>query len=234
MNTIILTRYGYFVAAALLIGAIALTDTHAQAGNAYGKEDNPGQAKGHAENGGPATPGEANANGKLTAAMGSLNAAHAAPKAFENANPRSRVGALAAYMDAMAAYSQNHEAYEDLMAEIEAIDAELAAIADQVAALDPDAEGYETELTALGEQISALEQQKESLMVEAEEVSQDLAVSAGDAAEALKSAANKNRKIDAEVIDAINRLLDGKSEGFTHDGAVHEAEQKIVTLINTQ
>jgi hypothetical protein len=92
-----------FASASLVAGAIAFTASPAAAGNAYGKDDNPGNANGHAENGGPAATGNGNRN--LASAMGSLNAAHASSEGLDNANrDYSRVGMLASYMDAMAVY----------------------------------------------------------------------------------------------------------------------------------
>lgn len=56
------------------------------------------------------------------------------------------------------------------------------------------------------------------------------------AAAALNDAANKNVSIDAGVVDAVNRALDGKGEGFQHTGEpgdpIHEAEQEIADRIN--
>ena len=109
---------------------------------------------------------------------GSLNAANASPTALAHANPRSRVGALGAYMDAMSDYV-DALARGDLAAQQEALDAAAAALAD---------------------------------------------------------AANKNVEIDTGVVDAVNRALDGKSEGFDHTGEpgdpIHEAESEIADRIN--
>jgi len=56
------------------------------------------------------------------------------------------------------------------------------------------------------------------------------------AAAALANAANKNVAIDAGVVDAVNRTLSGKSEGFVHTGApgdpIHEAESEVADRIN--
>lgn len=46
----------------------------------------------------------ANDKGETAAQLGSLNAAHASPKAFENANGNSVIGALKNYMDALVDY----------------------------------------------------------------------------------------------------------------------------------
>ena len=57
-----------------------------------------------------------------------------------------------------------------------------------------------------------------------------------DAADALQRAANKDALIDPGVIDAVNELLDGKSEDFSHDNVagdpVHESEDDIFNLID--
>ena len=45
-----------------------------------------------------------NDNGETASQLGSLNAAHASPKAFENANGNSVIGALKNYMDALVDY----------------------------------------------------------------------------------------------------------------------------------
>ncbi len=52
-----------------------------------------GQAEGH-ESG-------KHGNGSTASSMGSLNASHASPEAFENASAKSRVGQLAAYANAV-------------------------------------------------------------------------------------------------------------------------------------
>ena len=53
-----------------------------------------------------------------------------------------------------------------------------------------------------------------------------------DAAGNLGGAANKDGLIDADVVDAVNSLLDGKSADFTHSGVVHDSEQSIADVIN--
>lgn len=239
MKPIVLTPSGYFAIAALIIATMAFSTPHANAASATGRDDNPGQAKGQAANGGPASPGvpatpDAAAKGRLTAALGSLNAAHASPKAFKNANERSRVGALAAYMEAMSSYSTNLSIYNQLMDEISAVEAEIGDLSDMVAALDPEDPEYEAKLAELGDKIAMLEGHKDALEDDADGVSGSLAASAGDAAESLGDAANKDRLIDASVVDAVNRMLDGKSADFTHSGAVHDAEGSIAILINSQ
>lgn len=56
------------------------------------------------------------------------------------------------------------------------------------------------------------------------------------AAADLADAANKDELLDAETIDALNTLLDGKADGFTHDAVdgdpVHDAEPAIADLVN--
>lgn len=66
------------------------------------------------------------------------------------------------------------------------------------------------------------------------EAEQDAALE--DAAADLADAANKDDQLDAETIDALNTLLDGKGDGFTHDAVdgdpVHDAEPAIADLVN--
>ena len=38
--------------------------------------------------------------------------------------------------------------------------------------------------------------------------------------------------IDATVVDAVNSLLDGKSENFTHGTTIHESGQDIADIVN--
>lgn len=56
------------------------------------------------------------------------------------------------------------------------------------------------------------------------------------AADDLADAANKDTEIDAETVDAVNTLLDGKAHGFTHEATdgdpVHDAETAIADLVN--
>ncbi len=146
-------------------------------GNGRGSGRGGGNAHGHskAKHDGGSLNGPGDEKLKLP---GSLNAANASPTALANASPRSRVGALGAYMDAMADY-------------VDAV--ERGDLAGQQAALDA-------------------------------------------AAAALADAANKNVEISTGVVDAVNRTLDGKGEGFTHTGApgdpIHEAESEIADRIN--
>lgn len=219
--------------AAAVTGLMAISTLPANAGNAYGQDNNPGKSKGHAVNA-AAPASAANAHGKLTAAMGSLNAAHASPQAFRNANPRSRVGALAAYMEAMVAYEGKWLARQDVEEDIARLDAQITDLANQIAALDPEAEGYEEQKTALGEQIGALEAEKAELEDLQKNLSMDLASSVGNAAGHLKRAANKDRLIDASVVDAVNRLLDGKYAMFSYNDVIRQAEDAIVILINAK
>ena len=62
------------------------------------------------------------------------------------------------------------------------------------------------------------------------------AADAQGAADALVRAANKDAQIDTTFIDAVNGLLDGKSDGFNHETAagnpIHESEDDIDFLIN--
>lgn len=113
-----------FISVALVASAVAFTASPAVAGNAYGKDGNPGNATGHAENGGPA--GTNNGNGNLASAMGSLNAAHASTDGLAHANrEQSRVGMLAAYMDAMVVYEDFAGQVDDLIDE-DATEEEIA------------------------------------------------------------------------------------------------------------
>lgn len=200
-----------FISVALVASAVAFTASPAVAGNAYGRDGNPGNATGHAENGGPA--GTNNGNGNLASAMGSLNAAHASTNGLAHANrEQSRVGMLAAYMDAMAVYET---AYADVTEADWIIYNELM---DDIAALDPDSPTYDGD--------------KAALQAEADLITAAIDAAATDAADNLKDAANKNGLIDATVVDAVNSLLDGKSDDFTHSTVVHDSEDDIVEIIN--
>jgi hypothetical protein len=201
---------GYFAIAALISGAMAIPAAPANAGNAYGRDGNPGNATGHAE-GGPA--GTNNGNGNLASAMGSLNAAHASANGLAHANrAHSRVGKLAAYMDAMAVYET---AYADVTEADWIIYNDLM---DDIAALDPDSPTYDAD--------------KAALQAEADLITAAIDAAATDAAGNLEDAANKDGLIDATVVDAVNSLLDGKSDDFTHSTVVHDSEDDIVEIIN--
>lgn len=56
------------------------------------------------------------------------------------------------------------------------------------------------------------------------------------AAADLAGAANKDTKLNADTIDAVNALLDGKADGFTHEAVdgdpVHDAESALADLVN--
>lgn len=117
-----------------LLAALAL------AGNGNGKDNGNGRDNG---NGGDRGRGGANANaqrapghgvqshggGTKVKLPGSLNATNASSTAFEHANRRSRVGALAAYMDAMQDYAAAVDS-GDVAAQEAALDAAAAALAD--------------------------------------------------------------------------------------------------------
>jgi hypothetical protein len=226
---------GYFAMAALVSGAMAIAAAPANAGNAYGKDGNPGQAKGHAENGGPA--GTNNGNGNMTSAAGSLNSAHASANGLAHANPKSRVGMLAAYMDAMVVYETEFalvdwEAYDLIIADIAVIDDGIAALQAEIDALDPVDPDYEADKQALEDDIALLEADKALLQADADVLTAAVDSATDDAAGDLAGAANKDGLIDAEMVDAVNSLLDGKSDDFTHSDVVHDSEQGIADTIN--
>lgn len=227
------TGVGYLTAVALVAATMAFSPTTAMAGNAYGRDGNPGKANGHAENGGPATGGQ----GSMASARGSLNAAHASASGLEHANPKSRVGMLAAYMDAMVVYEDAYadvdwDAYNDLMDQIGEIDEQIAALEEEIEGLDTEDPNYETDKEALENQIADLEEDKAELQAEADELTAEVDAAAADAAGHLEDAANKPDQIDADVVDSVNELLDGKSEDFSHSDVVHDSEQDIVDIIN--
>ena len=72
-----------------------------------------------------------------------MNASNASPNALANANPRSRVGALGAYMDAMTDYVDALER-GDLVGQQQALDTAAAALANAAnknVAIDADVDG---------------------------------------------------------------------------------------------
>ena len=193
------TGFGYLAAVTLVAGAMVFSSTSAMAGNAYGKDNNPGKANGHAENGGPAGGG----NGSLASARGSLNAAHASGEAFMNANSNSRVGMLTEYMDAMLVYGA---AYDEMLSDPDYIDA-MAVLE------DPD----------------ATEEEKEEAQATIDGFMAGLDGYAGAAGEELLDAANKDSLIDKELVHSVNSLLDGKYKSFSDAGTVHDqGEQDLI------
>ncbi len=175
------------VAIPATVGDWGLQTKMAYAGKGNGKDNGRGGGNGGNRGGGhgyghaKASKGGASfdgMNGSKTKLPGSLNAAHASPRALDRASDRSRVGALGAYMDAM-------RDYVDALAN--------GTEADQQAALDA-------------------------------------------AAAALADAANKDHLIDAQVVDAVNAMLDGKKSGFSHTAVagdpIHDAESEIANRIN--
>lgn len=230
------TGLGYFAMAALVAGAVGFSASPSAAGNAYGKDGNPGKGNGQAQS---AATSNGNGNGNLASAMGSLNAAHASANGLEHANSKSKVGMLAAYMDAMVVYEEEYalvdwEAYDAIMDDIADIDAEIAELEDQIAALNPEDADYETDKEDLEAQIAALDEDKEALQADADALTAAVDAAADDAAGDLEDAANKNGLIDATVVNAVNSLLDGKSEDFTHSDVVHDSEQDIADIINPE
>ncbi|MBE9556997.1 MAG: hypothetical protein IMF08_09090 [Proteobacteria bacterium] len=235
MKTDMGTGLGYFAMAALVVGAVAFSAPPAMAGNAYGKDGNPGKAAGHAENGGPAATN--NGNGNMASAMGSLNAAHASANGLAHANAKSKVGMLAAYMDAMVVYEAEYglvdwAAYDLIIADIATIDGDIAALQADIDALDPEDTDYVTDKQALEDQIGVLEGDKAVLQADADALTAAVDAASTDAAGNLQDAANKDGLIDADVVDAVNSLLDGKSEDFTHSTVIHESEDGIAEIVN--
>lgn len=228
-----ITGLGYLAAVALVTASFATTPTSVQAGNAYGRDGNPGNANGHAENGGPAAGG----NGGMASARGSLNAAHASASGLEHASDKSRVGMLADYMDAMVVYEAAYEevdwdAYDDLLEEIAAIDDQIADLQEEIDDLDPEDPDYDSDKEDLEGQIGDLEDDKADLQAEADALTAEVDAAADDAAGHLEDAANKDGLIDETVVDGVNSLLDGKSEDFSHNDIVHQSEGQIVEIIN--
>jgi len=228
------TGLGYFAMAALIVGAVGFSATPSAAGNAYGKDGNPGKGNGQAQ-----SAATSNGKGNLASAMGSLNAAHASASGLEHANPKSKVGMLAAYMDAMVVYETEYElvdwdAYDAIIADIEVIDGQIAGLEEQIGLLDPEHPDYETDKQALEDQVADLEEDKADLQADADALTAEVDAAAGDAAGDLEDAANKDGLIDATVVDGVNSLLDGKSEDFTHSDVVHDSEQDIADIINPE
>ena len=118
---------GLFTPVAIDSGGFAANSAMARGGGNGGNGN--GHGKGHGKGGdggrillGTAETGGGNANGhsharthshdtlsandkgETASQLGSLNAAHASPKAFENANGNSVIGALKSYMDALVDY----------------------------------------------------------------------------------------------------------------------------------
>lgn len=228
------TGLGYFAMAALIVGAVTFSATPSAAGNAYGKDGNPGKGNGQTQ-----SAATSNGNGNLASAMGSLNAAHASANGLEHANSKSKVGMLAAYMDAMVVYEAEYalvdwEAYDAIMDDIADIDDQIADLEEQIGLLDPEDPDYETDKQALEDQVADLEEDKADLQTDADTLTAGVDAAAGDAAGDLEDAANKDGLIDATVVDAVNSLLDGKSEDFTHSDVVHDSEQDIADIINPE
>ncbi|UCH73937.1 MAG: hypothetical protein JSU82_16725 [Rhodospirillales bacterium] len=122
-----------FIAVPVTFDGSDLSSATALAGKGNGKDNGRGGGQGRGGGNGKGN-GKANqassATGPTKARLpGSLNAANAAPRALDRANPRSRVGALGAYMDAMADYV-DAVARDDLEAQEAALDAAAAALAD--------------------------------------------------------------------------------------------------------
>lgn len=71
-------------------------------------------------------------------------------------------------------------------------------------------------------------------LIDGGEAEQDAALQA--AAGHLADAANKDELVDADLIHAVNTLLDGKADGFTHEGTagdpVHESEAAVGDAVN--
>lgn len=227
---------GYATMVALVAGAMAVSATPASAGNAYGRDNNPGNANGHAKNGGPTA--NSNGNGSLASAMGSLNSAHASANGLANASPNSRPGMLAAYMDAMVVYEAEYElvdwaAHEALMTEYGTLQAEADALYDEyetlLAAEDPTAPDKLAEY-------EAKQAEADAKLAEANALTAAVDAAATGAAGHLQDAANKDGLIDSTVVHEVNTLLEGKSDDFNHlddpSNPVHGSEGDIADIIN--
>lgn len=227
---------GYLATFAIMALAMALVSSPASAGNGYGRDNNPGKANGHAEGG-----HSSNGNGALASAMGSLNAAHASDNGLAHADAKSRVGMLAAYMDAMALYEMEYEAisdedwetYNDLIGQISAIQDQIDDLEDEKNSLDPSDDEYATDMADLDSQIADLEDQKNDLQEQADDITEGIDLAAGDAADSLLGAANKDDLIDDTILEEVNTLLDGKYGDFNHIGVVHdEGEDDVLNIIS--
>jgi chromosome segregation ATPase len=169
--------------------------------------------------------------------LGSLHAANASSSAFAHANAKSRVGRLAAYMDAMVVYTEAFEAadwesYDSLMDEYDALVAETEALAAALEGLTEDTPTYDNKLAEL----ESKQAEADAKLAEADAVIADVTAAQEDAAGNLAGAANKDGLIDGDVVHAVNEMLDGKSDGFSHetlDGDVtHDSESAIAGTIN--
>lgn len=228
--------FGYAAAVALICGAMAVSAAPAFAGKGYGKDNNPGQANGHAGGNDVASNGNSHAN--MSASLGSLNSAHASAEGLAHANRQhSPVGMLASYMDAMIVYQTEYNmvdwtAYNDLQTQIADLNTQISDLNDQIAALDPTSATYESDKQDLENQIADLQSQISDLQTQADEMTAAVDAAATDAAGDLSGAANKDNLIDGDVVHTVNSLLDGKTSGFTDSGAIHDSEGDIANIIN--
>ncbi len=119
--------------------------------------------------------------GDLSSSMGSLNSARADATAFANASSDSTIGNLT-------------DASDDLMAYLDAVTA---------------LETLQTEYGAL-----SLEDQEgaagEALLEDIADAEDNVEAALADATDALMDAANKDGMIDADVVDAVAGLMEGK------------------------
>lgn len=181
--------------------------------------------------------------GKLANYMDSLSA-------YEDLHPR--------YHDLEADLIDIKDNIETVKGEISYINEKIDEIEADIKALDPEdekyqstegvesTESYEADLAALNEdkdywdeklgdkneKLTDFESNETTTQTDLDAVTADINANIEDAADSLQSAANKDSEIDATVVNAVNELLDGKSEDFTHSDAIREVEEDIVRLIN--
>ncbi len=148
------------------------------------------------------------ANANLASVLGSVNAA---PNA--NANERPHPGALANYIESLTGSMEVYLAARDLLTAAEIALAGFAPV-------DP-------------EDLSEAEQAELEALREAVDLARDgVNATLSEAAGYLGDTANKGSMIDANVVDAVNSLLDGKSGDFEHNDDIHDSEEDLATTIN--
>lgn len=214
--TIVLTVAGLSVPVGYTDGDLVISAAYAVGngngnggvGNGKGQGDAHGSDGQAASNGnGGTAQGSSHWNG--AAARGSLNSAHASAQGLAHANDNSPVGALNNYMGSMVDYAT---AVEDLIAAQQAKQDYLDSLP---LGTEPD----------------------EEVVAELDQAIADAQVAADDAlmsaAESFLEAANKDGQITEAVVEGVNGMLDGKSEGFLDpDGHIEGSAGDLVEEIN--
>lgn len=182
-------------------------------GNGHGGSNHSGNGGRKADNAGIAG-GKAGTHGALASELKGLNAAHANPNAFANADPDSQVGRIGAYAEAARSTQQAEtlvtEAQARLNQTADSYDGRTSAdVEADIAALDPASADYATQLAGLeAERTDAVRQEADLAELEAGLVALEAQRAIAEQVEADKLlTASDGRVLSVEALAELRALL---------------------------